>query len=259
MITGMSLSTRAIEMNAAVGLLFWWEFSKKNGRDGIGVCSPWAPYLTSYSSTYQPLSLDIIFRKADVKKKGHTRGWELLLHHDLDKKITTGYYKGTETTNPSVIVDALKSCVEDIHHPLLLCLLIIQSTLDGSIGYNAEQRHRDARDWLRRLEHAIIAKEDEPGYERSEYVGYLDTDILSLDLGKCHAMTLWTAPKVYARNLDEFETLLERIRSWLVDDATHLRFSSRIKFLKSRLENMDDYAEATRSRLEIQRKAVSAC
>lgn len=57
-----------------------------------------------------------------MRIRGKSRGWELLIRHDLEAHVTTHFYKGTADTKAVAIVDALRACAAEIHHPLLLPL-----------------------------------------------------------------------------------------------------------------------------------------
>lgn len=257
-ITGMSLPTRAIEMTASVGLHFWWEYSNKQGRDGVGKRAVLASPKTQQVSKGRLLeprltSADIIFRKADARWYGMSRGWELLLHHDLETHLTTGFYKGTPTSKAAAIVDALKACDGEVHNVLLLPLLIMH--FEGISGTNAEQTQRKTREWLKRLEAAIAIKKDGDKVITGDMS--LDTDIMSEQLSQCFSRTVWNNSREYVRNLEELESLLEKVKPWSADERTHLSFASRINSLKRRFENLDTYAETTKARLGLQRDAVS--
>ncbi|KLU88997.1 hypothetical protein MAPG_07976 [Magnaporthiopsis poae ATCC 64411] len=84
MVRGMRLPPRAIEGTAVVGPFFWCAMDHEDDAD---------PHL------------HVIFRKSDVRKKGRTRGWELMLSHSFRTGITSGYAKGTESSD---LVEAVR-------------------------------------------------------------------------------------------------------------------------------------------------------
>ena len=89
---------RAIERTSIVGPFFW----------------------CAYDQDDENPHLQVIFRKSDVRKKGKTPGWELMLSHCFRTAITTGYVKGTESSDMVVAVDDLRNCAAQVVHPLLL-------------------------------------------------------------------------------------------------------------------------------------------
>ena len=82
-------------------------------------------------------------KKADVRK---SRNWELALCHELETGITRAFLKGTERSDIAKCISCLRSCGDQIDHPLFLPLLIF------SYDMEVEERHRDNRERVRRLE-----------------------------------------------------------------------------------------------------------
>ncbi len=70
-------------------------------------------------------SIELLFRKSDVRKKGKTRGWELMLSHSFQTGITTGFAKGTESSDMLESIRHLKICAEQTMHPMLLPMIIL--------------------------------------------------------------------------------------------------------------------------------------
>ncbi|KAH7304409.1 hypothetical protein B0I35DRAFT_471921 [Stachybotrys elegans] len=200
-----------------------------------------------------------IFRKSDVRKKGKTRGWELLLCYDFSTRITTGFCKGTESSNVSKFIEQLKSCASEMSHAMLLP--VIMFSLESSPAVDAKQR--GARDWLKRLEKEIsmgLDIEEGDSYTRFSNTAF---DTMNRDLVECQAQVLWTRPKAYSSIIDSIEeaaqlfmqTLPESERS-LAIESFHTRILSRLRLYKERWKGMEMYIDTTMQRLEIQRSAL---
>ncbi|RAL68695.1 hypothetical protein DID88_007402 [Monilinia fructigena] len=73
------------------------------------------------------------------------------------------------------------------------------------ISFKTDLKQRDARDWLRRLEHAVSMRseiEEKEGYVRE---GVIDLDAINRDLVECHSQVLWKRPKAYLQILQQLE------------------------------------------------------
>jgi hypothetical protein len=125
----MNLPLSWIETSSCVGPVFW---SGTTWRDG-------AQYL------------QIIYRKSDVRKADvrKSRNWELALSHQMGTGITRGFFKGTEKSDLAKCIACLKSCPDQIDHPLFLPILIF------SYDMEVEKRHRDNREKVRVLEKEV--------------------------------------------------------------------------------------------------------
>jgi hypothetical protein len=202
---------------------------------------------------------EIIYRKSDVRKKGYTRGWELMLSHDVNNGITTGFAKGTPSSDMVECIMHLKACVLQVGHPMLLPVIIFSH----DVSYKSDIKQRDARDWLRRLEHAVSMRseiEEREGYVKE---GVVDLDAVNRDLVECHSQVLWKRPKAYLEILaciekamnNFFEKLPEARRDM---DMRKLQASmlARLEFYRVKLQGIDSYAYTTLQRLDIQRSAV---
>ncbi|PHH79080.1 hypothetical protein CDD80_5639 [Ophiocordyceps camponoti-rufipedis] len=110
--------------------------------------------------------LQIIHRKSDVRKKGKTRGWEMLLSHNFTTSLTTGFIKGTPSSDIPAALHHMLQCGSQ-HSPTTahgLLLPTIMLSLDLSPAH--DQKQRDARDWLRRLENAVSLRDEVEVQER---------------------------------------------------------------------------------------------
>jgi hypothetical protein len=203
---------------------------------------------------------EIINRKSDVRKKGYTRGWELMLSHDVNNATTTGYAKGTPSSDMVECIRHLKACALQVGHPVLLPMIIFSH----DVSFKTDIKQRDARDWLRRLEHAVSMRseiEEREGYVKE---GVVDLDAINRDLVECHSQVLWKRPRAYLEILAEIDQalkrFLERLPEKRQDDEVmklHASMESRLEFYRVKLQGIDSYAYTTLKRLDIQRSAVS--
>lgn len=157
------------------------------------------------AQTYTPL-VDIVHRKSDVRKKGKTRGWELMLSYSFSTRTTTGYVKGTPSSDVITALAHLKACAAQIGHPLLLPVIIFSHDLSPA----NDQKQRDARDWLRRLENAVSLRNEVEEHEQYFQDGLLEVDGLNRDLVECHGHVLWKRPQAYLALAREMEAALGR-------------------------------------------------
>jgi len=216
-------------------------------------------HLPSLSSLNCLIKLEIVYRKSDVRKKGYTRGWELMLSHDVNNGITTGFSKGTPSSDIVECIKHLKACVLQIGHPLLLPIIIFSH----DVSFKTDIKQREARDWLRRLEHAVSMRTEI--VEKEGYVkeGVVDLDAVNRDLVECHSQVLWKRPKAYIEILQAIEDAMGRFYGRLPEerkagDMKKLQASmlARLDFYRVKLQGIESYAYTTLQRLDIQRSAV---
>lgn len=242
MVRALRLPFRAIEGSSVVGPFFWSAFDQDDDD----------PHL------------QIIFRKSDVRKKGKTRGWELMLSHSFSTGITTGYAKGTESSDMLECITHLKECAEQIMHPVLLPMIILSHDLSAK----TDQKQREAREWLRLLEHAVSMR-DEVLPEESMYIkeSMVDLDQINRDLVECHSQVLWKRPQAYQeiiksihKSMDYFWSLAENNPAYGGRrgevDKLHRSLLARLDFYSTKLKGIENYAHTTLERLSIQRAAL---
>lgn len=209
MVRTLHLPYRAIEGTSVVGPFFWCAYD--DGYSGGGQGYDDGLDDDDDASDASDRHLQIIMRKSDVRKKGRTRGWELMLSHRLRTGITTGYVKGTDSSDMEESIGHLRACAAQVAHPLLLPMIVLSHDLSPK----NDQKQRDARDWLRRLEHAVSMRneivEDE-GYVR-EHV--MDLDQINRDLVECHSQVLWKRPQAYQEIIREMEKGMARFLAGL--------------------------------------------
>ncbi|QSZ30634.1 hypothetical protein DSL72_000192 [Monilinia vaccinii-corymbosi] len=237
MVRTMNLPFRSVESGSAVGPIFW----------------------AAYDQDEKNPHLQIVNRKSDVRKKGLTRGWELTLSHDINHGITTGYAKGTASSDLNESIEHLKACIHQIGHPMLLPAIIFSH----DISFKTDLKQRDARDWLRRLEHAVSMRseiEEKEGYVRE---GVIDLDAINRDLVECHSQVLWKRPKAYLQILLQLEKAMKMFEERLPEErkdetmrSLQASMLARFDFYRVKLQGIESYAYTTLQRLDIQRSAV---
>jgi hypothetical protein len=175
--------------------------------------------------------------------------------------ITTGFCKGTPSSDIIECIKHLKACALQIGHPMLLPTIIFSHDMSAK----TDIKQREVRDWLRRLEHAVSMRneiDDKEGYVDKD--GLVDLDLINRHLVECHSQVLWKRPKAYLQLLDSFDKSMKEFMQRLpqernVSDMRKLHESmlSRLEFYRRKLQGIDSYAYTTLQRLDIQRSAVS--
>lgn len=247
MVEKLHLPYRGIESTSVVGPFFWCALDQDEERPRI----------------------QILFRKSDVRKKGLTRGWELMLSHDIKANATTAFCKGTESSDIVECVRHLKACALQIGHPMLFPTIIFSHDMSAK----TDIKQRDAREWLRKLEHAVSMRQEID--EKDSYVdktGLVDFDLINRHLVECHSQVLWKRPRAYMQILEGFAEAMQLFKGTVaaVDGSydteiqrwdrpmrqLHESMLSRHEFYKRKLQGIDSYAFTTLQRLEIQRAAL---
>lgn len=272
MVRTMRLPMRGIETSAVVGPFFWCMY---DGNDED-------PHLRKLQF-YRLIRLkaddrfvEIIHRKSDVRKKGKTRGWEMMLSYSFRTRLTTGYLKGTTSSDIVRALEHLKACASsgEIAHPLLLPTIILSYDLSP----DNDKKQREARDWLRRLENAVSLRNEVEETEQYFQDGLLEIDGLSRDLVECHGHVMWKSPKAFLaltremekgmqmfwskrgmfkknEEVEEFKEVVDRQDKMV--EQLHKSMLSRMDFYKCKLHGLESYIHTTLERLKVQREAVS--
>ncbi|KAK4043170.1 hypothetical protein C8A01DRAFT_13221 [Parachaetomium inaequale] len=242
MVRTLHLPFRAIEGTSVVGPFFWSALDQDDDD----------PHL------------QIIFRKSDVRKKGFTRGWELTLSHSFRTNITTGYAKGTPSSDMVASIKHLRACAAQALHPLLLPVII----LSHDLSMKNDQKQRNARQWLRDLETAVSMR-SEVLEEENKYIrgAMIDLDQINMDLVECHSQVLWKRPQAYQEIIKGISQAMERFWEKAKDDEAyggrggevdklHRSMLARLDFYQAKLKGIENYAHITLERLTIQRAAL---
>ena len=197
---------------------------------------------------------EMILRKADVVKRGYSRGWELILSYSFQQAETAGFLKGTAHSKISEELEDLQACASQIHHPFLLPVLF----LAHSMSTKNDISQRDARGWLRKIEHALSLRRPDRRPESE-----IDLGQVSHDLTECHAQVLFKPPapyrKIVSRMIVAMECFWARLPEEKRDEkmsAVHGDLLSRLEFHGAKLDGTEAYGDVTRERLGIQRNAV---
>lgn len=175
--------------------------------------------------------------------------------------ITTGFCKGTPSSDIVECLKHLKACALQIGHPMLLPTIIFSHDMSAK----TDIKQREARDWLRKLEHAVSMRteiDDKESYVDKD--GLVDFDLINRHLVECHSQVLWKRPRAYLQILDSFNSIMkgfmERLpqeRNVLEMRKLHESMLSRLEFYRRKLQGIESYAHTTLQRLDIQRSAVS--
>ena len=180
-----------------------------------------------------------------------------MLSYSFNTGVTTGYVKGTSSSDITESLEHLKACGSEVGHPLLLPIIILSHDLSET----SDIRQRSARDWLRRLENAITMRDE---IDHNEVYTDFDVDGINRDLVECHSQVLWKRPQAYQEIVREVKKAANSFHS-RVDHSRlppHLRklhgsMLARLDFYRVKLTGMEHYAHTTLERLHIQRQAVS--
>ncbi|KAI0200771.1 hypothetical protein F4808DRAFT_427853 [Astrocystis sublimbata] len=234
MVRTFHLPFRAIEGSSLVGPAFWCE----------------------YDQDEDDRHLQFIFRKSDVRKKGKTRGWEIMLSYSFNTGITTGFVKGTQSSDINEALKHLMTCSGEVGHPMLLPMIILSHDLSAKVDI----RQREARDWLRRLENAITLRKEID--EKEEYTDF-DVDGINRDLVECHSQVLWKRPQAYQEIIKEMKEGMIKFKACVHEEkntkkmkASHSSMGSRLEFYRVKLTGQEHYIHTTLERLHIQRQAL---
>jgi hypothetical protein len=182
-----------------------------------------------------------------------------MLSHDFRAGITAGFCKGTPSSDIVESITLLKGCGPEICHPLLLPMIIF----GHDASFKPDIKQRDARDWLRRLEHAISMRSDLEEKEGYVKEGVVDLDAVNRDLVECHAQVLWKRPIFYLRITDSFKEAMELFYNNLPEERKNLEIKktqasmlSRLEFYRKKWQGIETYAVTTLERLETQKSSV---
>ncbi|GAB1315448.1 hypothetical protein MFIFM68171_05658 [Madurella fahalii] len=237
MIDVLHLPRIAIETSCVAGPFFW--FALDNGAE-------------------HP-RFQMIFRRSGVWRDGRTTGLEMILSHELKTGITTGFRKGTPSSEIQEAIDLLQDCTSDLGHALLLPLIVLGS----QYSWKAERHQREAREWLRRMESVIAMRHNIAPDSAFLTNGVLDIVAINRDLVECHAQVLLKRPSAYITVIDAMEHAAACFIANLPEERNSTdvkRFQQavelRLGFYKRRWEGIEVYANTTLQRLEIQRNAL---
>lgn len=198
----------------------------------------------------------------------------MMLSYSFKSRMTTGFVKGTPSSDIVPALQHIRACAAQIGHPMLLPVIILSYDLSPA----NDQKQRDARDWLRRLENAVSLRNEVEEHEQYFQDGLLEIDGLNRDLVECHGHVMWKRPQAYWALVEEMEKTMDRFSALshnnkTVDDyrqwgpterqqnkemeKLHRSIISRLEFYKAKLKGLENYIHTTLARLKVQREAVS--
>jgi hypothetical protein len=179
-----------------------------------------------------------------------------MLSHSFHTGITTGFVKGTPSSDISEMLTYLIACQGEVGHPMLFPVMILSSDLSAKVDI----RQREARDWLRRLENAITMRNE---IEETEVYTDFDVDRINRDLVECHSQVLWKRPQAYQEIIKEMRAAMDKFKDRVRPEkntknmkALHGSMGSRLEFYRVKLTGQEHYIHTTLERLHIQRQAV---
>lgn len=194
-----------------------------------------------------------------------------MLSHSFKTSITTGFAKGTPSSDIKQALNHLRACAAQIGHPMLLPIIILSYDLSPA----NDQKQRDARDWLRRLENAVSLRDEVEQVEQEEQYfqdGLLEVEGLNRDLVECHGHVLWKRPQAFWALVKEMERAMDKFRvKWAAAadaadeqqrahrkdiDKVHRSMLSRLEFYKAKLKGLENYIHTTLERLKVQHEAL---
>lgn len=194
----------------------------------------------------------------------------MMLSHAFKTGVTTGFIKGTPSSDIAPALKHLRGCSGQVGHPMLLSTIILSHDLSPA----NDEKQRDARDWLRRLENAVSMRDEVEEGEQYFQDGILSVDGLNRDLVECHSHVMWKRPQAYFVLVREMELCMERFKVAWMDarrdflseeeeehrktiDRLHRSMLARMEFYKVKLKGLENYIHTTLERLKVQREAVS--
>ncbi|KAK5657410.1 hypothetical protein OQA88_2980 [Cercophora sp. LCS_1] len=205
--------------------------------------------------------MQLIFRKSDVKWEGASRGWDMVLSHSFDTKLTSGYIRGTESAKIGMTVKRLVSCSKGAAHPFLLPMLVLTNELSSN-----ETDQREIRDELRKLESAVSGRYNTNSAERNEQETSVKLDSsITRDLADLQCRVMWRRPQAWQNAVRRLSDAMTTFWDMLPpEDQTselrclHKSILSRLDFTTARLDGLESYTQVSLGRLNIQREVMNS-
>ncbi|PHH68599.1 hypothetical protein CDD83_6031 [Cordyceps sp. RAO-2017] len=191
----------------------------------------------------------------------------MMLSHSFRTGLTTGFVKGTPSSDIVVALQHLHACAAQVGHPMLLPIIILSYDLSPA----NDQKQRDARDWLRRLENAVSLRDEVEQQEQYFQDGLLEVDGLNRDLVECHGHVMWKRPQAYHALVGEMDKAMQRFHAKSAADPPpdgprsrhrseidrlHRSMLARLEFYQVKLKGLENYIHTTLARLKVQREAL---
>lgn len=195
----------------------------------------------------------------------------MMLSHSVKTHITTGYIKGTESSDVEIVLKDIQACTAQISHPMLLPVILFSHSLSPA----CDEKQRNARDWVRKVEKTVTARDDVLDSEGYFQDGKLDLDGLSNSLVETHGQVMWKRPQAYIALAMEMEKGMETFKRELTamderslsqveegqrktTEKLHGSMLARLDFYKVKLTGQESYIHTTLERIKVQREAVGS-
>jgi hypothetical protein len=198
----------------------------------------------------------MVYRKVTKHPTG-TKGFEMILCHDLESHETRGFLKG----GPQILeaLDYLKSSERDIMHPMLLPVIFLSLKIESK----GETSQQEAQNQIRHIEYKLrnIRPVREAFISEDEST---TLEAVNVDLSACHKR-VWKRPETYLELIDEFQKSLQSIVDFLTKHSrapnsdmlvTHSNLRSRLELLRQRMRGIQSSAQTTLQRIDMQRSVL---
>jgi hypothetical protein len=194
----------------------------------------------------------------------------MMLSHNFRTRITSGYLKGTKTTEVEAILGQLQTCSRGgASHPLLLPALF----LAGELSAENDNHQRDIRASLRSLEESLVQRYVRPvmaGQAARQTDEQLLTkgpqlDTINGQLADLHCMAMWKRPQAWRSVVGRAVEAAEMFWEVSGEDVKtaelrrlHGDVCRTLRLLMVKLEGLESYTHVSLERLSLQRQVVCA-
>ncbi|KAK8071834.1 hypothetical protein PG996_005182, partial [Apiospora saccharicola] len=232
------LPLQALETSTVVGPFFWWAHDENS--DG--------KHLPANSMR----SLEMVFRKSDVKWMGNPRGWQMILSYSFATRVTSGFLKGTKNANLGEIISQLKGCASPAHHPLLLPILMLCQEL----GASNDEKQKEIRNGIRELDMTLTGNyRGVPAAAGHTSHGDLTLDKISQRIADYQAKVNWKRPQAWRNALGKIQDATEWVCETSNDplsqiEKLHISMMDRLRFYNIKLDGLENYAHVSLARLD---------
>ncbi|KAK8061722.1 hypothetical protein PG994_008088 [Apiospora phragmitis] len=196
----------------------------------------------------------MVFRKSDVQWAGNPRGWQMILSYSFKTRVTSG----TKNAKLGEILSQLKGCGSPVHHPLLLPVIMLCQELGAR-----NEKQRDIRRGIRELETLLIdSYRDVKETEGHIRLGDLTLEKISQKITEYQSEVNWKRPQAWKSALAKIHDAAH----WWWDNRTdsprpaldklHRSLLDRLLFYNIKLDDLENYARISLSRLDNLRQVM---
>ena len=186
----------------------------------------------------------------------------MMLTYCFKTKITSGYVKGTKTTDISQQIQHLAACCKPVAHPLLLPILFL-----NSLSRKIDEDQRNVRVKIRELEGALGRRYRKYSTENHGPEREIDLDSLNQQLTECQCRVLQKKPQAWRNALDRIKKSMHAFREALQAhssgsepnlqlQALHRSLLSRLDLFFNEPAATEIYTHVSLERLKSQREVV---